>query len=198
MFPSLAKEHISNVAATTSLRTRQKRKLRSRGGPSSLPLVRLVGLTAFAHSTHNLSAKSRDPDNTSRRQARTTGTPPPKLLCFLTRRVIRTAHISPRAIPRFPPDSLLYPLSLAMADPVPAALRQADVNIWKCATRAAEFQRGAQIASAKPEQRNLRSIMAYWCMSCAESPRVRAGPDGRRSLLGCPANPGEEPAEHRR
>ncbi|KAK3309828.1 Vta1 like-domain-containing protein [Chaetomium strumarium] len=50
-----------------------------------------------------------------------------------------------------------------MADPVPAALRQADVNIWKCATRAGEFQRGAQVASAKPEQRNLRRIMAYWC-----------------------------------
>ncbi|KAK4234352.1 vacuolar protein sorting-associated protein vts1 [Achaetomium macrosporum] len=50
-----------------------------------------------------------------------------------------------------------------MAEPVPAALRQADVNIWKCATRAAEFQRGAQVASAKLEQRNLRRIMAYWC-----------------------------------
>jgi vacuolar protein sorting-associated protein VTA1 len=41
-----------------------------------------------------------------------------------------------------------------MADAVPAALRQADVNIWKCATKAAQLQ------TVKP-------IMAYWCMSCA-------------------------------
>ncbi|KAL2137311.1 hypothetical protein VTI74DRAFT_5042 [Chaetomium olivicolor] len=37
-----------------------------------------------------------------------------------------------------------------MADTVPAALRQADVNIWKCATKAAQLQ------TVKP-------IMAYWC-----------------------------------
>ncbi|KAK4129115.1 DUF605-domain-containing protein [Parathielavia appendiculata] len=37
-----------------------------------------------------------------------------------------------------------------MADAVPAALRQADVNIWKCATK------GAQLQKVKP-------IMAYWC-----------------------------------
>ncbi|SPQ18443.1 9aa4dbfc-c348-4341-8ade-b453861e1da3 [Thermothielavioides terrestris] len=37
-----------------------------------------------------------------------------------------------------------------MADSVPAALRQADVNIWKCATKA------AQLRTVKP-------IMAYWC-----------------------------------
>jgi vacuolar protein sorting-associated protein VTA1 len=44
-----------------------------------------------------------------------------------------------------------------MADAVPAGLRQADVNIWKCATKAAQLQ------AVKP-------IMAYWCMSRAESP----------------------------
>ncbi|KAK4098756.1 DUF605-domain-containing protein [Parathielavia hyrcaniae] len=37
-----------------------------------------------------------------------------------------------------------------MADAVPAALRQADANIWKCATK------GAQLQKVKP-------IMAYWC-----------------------------------
>ncbi|KAG7292807.1 hypothetical protein NEMBOFW57_002851 [Staphylotrichum longicolle] len=37
-----------------------------------------------------------------------------------------------------------------MADTVPAALRQADINIWKCATKAAQLQ------TVKP-------IMAYWC-----------------------------------
>ncbi|KAL1843850.1 hypothetical protein VTJ49DRAFT_7201 [Mycothermus thermophilus] len=37
-----------------------------------------------------------------------------------------------------------------MADSVPAALRQADVNIWKCATK------GVQLRNVKP-------IMAYWC-----------------------------------
>ncbi|KAL2168900.1 hypothetical protein VTG60DRAFT_6735 [Thermothelomyces hinnuleus] len=37
-----------------------------------------------------------------------------------------------------------------MADTVPPALRQADVNIWKCATKAAQLQ------TVKP-------IMAYWC-----------------------------------
>ncbi len=41
-----------------------------------------------------------------------------------------------------------------MADTVPAALRLADVNIWKCATKAAQLQ------TVKP-------IMAYWCMLCA-------------------------------
>ena len=45
-----------------------------------------------------------------------------------------------------------------MADTVPAALRQADVNIWKCATKAAQLQ------TAKP-------IMAYWCTPCAETPK---------------------------
>jgi vacuolar protein sorting-associated protein VTA1 len=39
-----------------------------------------------------------------------------------------------------------------MADFVPAALRQADINIWKCATK------GAQLRAVKP-------IMAYWCTS---------------------------------
>ncbi|KAL2143137.1 hypothetical protein VTI28DRAFT_284 [Corynascus sepedonium] len=37
-----------------------------------------------------------------------------------------------------------------MADTVPPALRQADVNIWKCAMKAAQLQ------TVKP-------IMAYWC-----------------------------------
>ncbi|KAL2255842.1 hypothetical protein VTK26DRAFT_2625 [Humicola hyalothermophila] len=37
-----------------------------------------------------------------------------------------------------------------MADSIPAALRQADINIWKCATKAAQLQ------TVKP-------IMAYWC-----------------------------------
>ncbi|GAB1310651.1 Vacuolar protein sorting-associated protein VTA1 [Madurella fahalii] len=37
-----------------------------------------------------------------------------------------------------------------MADSIPAALRQADVNIWKCATKAAQLQ-------------NVKPIMAYWC-----------------------------------
>jgi vacuolar protein sorting-associated protein VTA1 len=45
-----------------------------------------------------------------------------------------------------------------MADTVPTALRQADVNIWKCATKAAQLQ------TAKP-------IMAYWCTPCAETPK---------------------------
>lgn len=49
-----------------------------------------------------------------------------------------------------------------MADTVPAALRLADVNIWKCATKAAQLQ------TVKP-------IMAYWCMLCAsEAPRYLA------------------------
>jgi vacuolar protein sorting-associated protein VTA1 len=38
-----------------------------------------------------------------------------------------------------------------MADDIPAALRQADVNIYKCATKAAQLQ------TVKP-------IIAYWCM----------------------------------
>jgi vacuolar protein sorting-associated protein VTA1 len=37
-----------------------------------------------------------------------------------------------------------------MADAVPPALRQADINIWKCATKATQLQ------AVKP-------IMAYWC-----------------------------------
>lgn len=40
-----------------------------------------------------------------------------------------------------------------MADSIPAALRAADVNIWKCASKAAQLQ------AVKP-------IMAYWCMPC--------------------------------
>lgn len=39
-----------------------------------------------------------------------------------------------------------------MADSIPAALRQADITIWKCATKAAQLQ------NAKP-------IIAYWCRS---------------------------------
>ncbi len=39
---------------------------------------------------------------------------------------------------------------LAMADDIPAALRQADINIYKCATKAAQLQ------TARP-------IVAYWC-----------------------------------
>lgn len=39
-----------------------------------------------------------------------------------------------------------------MADDIPAALRQADINIYKCATKAAQLQ------SVKP-------IVAYWCLS---------------------------------
>lgn len=46
-----------------------------------------------------------------------------------------------------------------MADSIPAALRQADVNIWKCATKA------VQLRTVKP-------IMAYWCMP---RPRASAG-----------------------
>jgi hypothetical protein len=37
-----------------------------------------------------------------------------------------------------------------MADAIPAELRQADVNIWKCATKAAQLQ------AVKP-------IVSYWC-----------------------------------
>ncbi|KAK4193186.1 vacuolar protein sorting-associated protein vts1 [Podospora australis] len=37
-----------------------------------------------------------------------------------------------------------------MADSVPAALRQADVNLWKCATKAVQLQ-------------NVKPIIAYWC-----------------------------------
>jgi vacuolar protein sorting-associated protein VTA1 len=39
-----------------------------------------------------------------------------------------------------------------MADDIPAVLRQADVNIYKCATKAAQLQ------AVKP-------IVAYWCQS---------------------------------
>lgn len=38
-----------------------------------------------------------------------------------------------------------------MADDIPSALRQADINIYKCATKAAQLQ------TVKP-------IIAYWCM----------------------------------
>jgi len=37
-----------------------------------------------------------------------------------------------------------------MADNIPTALRQADITIWKCATKAAQLQ------TVKP-------IIAYWC-----------------------------------
>lgn len=40
-----------------------------------------------------------------------------------------------------------------MADQIPAALRQADINIYKCATKAVQLQ------TAKP-------IVAYWCSCC--------------------------------
>jgi vacuolar protein sorting-associated protein VTA1 len=43
-----------------------------------------------------------------------------------------------------------------MADEVPLALKQADVNISKTATRAAQLQ------TVKP-------IVSYWCMSGQES-----------------------------
>lgn len=39
-----------------------------------------------------------------------------------------------------------------MADEIPQALKQADINLYKTATRA------AQLATVKP-------IVAYWCMS---------------------------------
>lgn len=38
-----------------------------------------------------------------------------------------------------------------MADEIPAALRQADITIYKCATKAAQLQ------TARP-------IVAYWCL----------------------------------
>ncbi|KAK3936091.1 vacuolar protein sorting-associated protein vts1 [Diplogelasinospora grovesii] len=37
-----------------------------------------------------------------------------------------------------------------MADEIPAALKQADINIWKCATKAAQLQ-------------TMKPIIAYWC-----------------------------------
>ncbi|KAM7216570.1 vacuolar protein sorting-associated protein vts1 [Rhypophila decipiens] len=37
-----------------------------------------------------------------------------------------------------------------MADSIPAALKQADINIWKCATKAAQLQQ-------------VKPIIAYWC-----------------------------------
>lgn len=39
-----------------------------------------------------------------------------------------------------------------MADEIPQALKQADINLYKTATRA------AQLSTVKP-------IVAYWCMS---------------------------------
>lgn len=42
--------------------------------------------------------------------------------------------------------------SPAMADEIPQALKQADINLYKTATRA------AQLSNVKP-------IVAYWCMS---------------------------------
>lgn len=42
-----------------------------------------------------------------------------------------------------------------MADEVPQALKQADINLYKTATR------GAQLQSVKP-------IIAYWCTSSSE------------------------------
>ena len=44
----------------------------------------------------------------------------------------------------------------AMADEVPAALKAADVSLYKTATR------GAQLQSVKP-------IISYWCMFCCKS-----------------------------
>lgn len=46
-----------------------------------------------------------------------------------------------------------------MADEVPAAIRRADVNIYKCASRAAQLQ------TAKP-------IIAYWCMWCPSAAMI--------------------------
>jgi len=40
-----------------------------------------------------------------------------------------------------------------MADSIPAALKQADITIWKCATKAAQLQ-------------GVKPIIAYWCRSC--------------------------------
>jgi vacuolar protein sorting-associated protein VTA1 len=52
-----------------------------------------------------------------------------------------------------------------MADSIPAALRQADITIWKCATKAAQLQ------TVKP-------IIAYWCMhSSSRSNPLSLGSD---------------------
>jgi len=40
-----------------------------------------------------------------------------------------------------------------MADSIPTALKQADISLWKCATKAAQLQ------TVKP-------IVAYWCSFC--------------------------------
>ena len=75
-----------------------------------------------------------------------------------------------------------------MADEIPQGLKQADINLYKTATRA------AQLSTVKP-------IVAYWCMSSLFSsptatPRaIKASiADWCRRVLGCQPDPGEEPA----
>lgn len=43
-----------------------------------------------------------------------------------------------------------------MADEVPLALKQADINLYKTATRAAQLQ-------------NVKPIIAYWCRFSSQS-----------------------------
>jgi len=57
-----------------------------------------------------------------------------------------------------------------MADEVPLALKQADISLYKTATRAAQLQ------TVKP-------IIAYWCMSSTERVAQRA----RRGAYGTPS-----------
>lgn len=56
-----------------------------------------------------------------------------------------------------------------MADEIPQALKQADINLYKTATRA------AQLATVKP-------IVAYWCMSSI-SRGLAVAPSGTKSNL---------------
>lgn len=56
-----------------------------------------------------------------------------------------------------------------MADEIPQALKHADINLYKTATRA------AQLSTVKP-------IVAYWCMSSI-SPGLTVTPSGAKSNL---------------
>lgn len=56
-----------------------------------------------------------------------------------------------------------------MADEIPQALKQADINLYKTATRA------AQLSTVKP-------IVAYWCMSSI-SRSLAVAPCATRSNL---------------